>query len=91
MRAEAARREDVVVLSALSGEGVADLLTRADRHLRGSTTLRTITLPASAGEAAAWLHAHGEVVEQRSEGMETEIDVRLSDSDWARFQARQPV
>jgi GTP-binding protein HflX len=48
-----------------------------------------VTLSASAGEAIAWLHANGEVVSESSDGVETVYEVRLSDVDWARFQAKQ--
>jgi GTP-binding protein HflX len=89
IRAEAARREDVIVISAVTGEGVDALLDCATVHLRKGSKIRRITLPADAGEAIAWLHANGEVLTQRSEGMETEFEVRLSEKDWARFQARQ--
>ncbi len=89
VRAEAARRKDVVVLSALDGEGVDDLLACAAGHLRKGATLGTVTVPAADGEAIAWLHANGEVAAQRTEGMETTLEVRLSDRDWARFRARQ--
>jgi GTP-binding protein HflX len=88
VRAEAARRDDAVVLSALGGEGVGDLLAAAAERLRGDAELRTVTVAAGDGEAIAWLHAHGEVVSRTSEGLETLFSVRLSDRDWARFQAR---
>jgi GTP-binding protein HflX len=87
VRAEAARREDVVVISALSGEGVDALTACAGEHLRKGSKVRTVTLPAAAGEAIAWLHANGEVLEQRHQELETELEVRISDPDWARFQA----
>jgi GTPase len=87
VHAEAARREDVVVISALDGEGVDALLACAAEHLRKGSRVRTVTLPAAAGEAMAWLHANGEVLEQRHQELETELEVRISDSDWARFQA----
>ncbi len=86
IHAEAERKEDVVVISALSGEGVDVLILTAAERLRENNRVRKITLPAAAGEAIAWLHANGEVVDQRSEGLETEYEVRLSDADWARFQ-----
>jgi GTP-binding protein HflX len=89
VRAEAARREDVIVISALKGDGVDDLLQCAGEHLRKGAKVRRFTLPAAAGEAIAWLHANGEVVSQSSEGMETAFEVRLSDADWARFQSRR--
>jgi GTP-binding protein HflX len=90
VRTEALRREDVVVISALSGEGVDDLLACSGEHLRKGSKVRRIRLSAGAGEAIAWLHANGEVVAQRSEDAETEYEVRLSDADWARFEARWP-
>jgi GTPase len=89
VRAEAARREEVVVLSALTGEGVGDLLDCAAGHLRKGSTVRRLRLPAADGEIVAWLHAHGEVISQRQDGLETELEVRLSEADWARFDARR--
>jgi GTP-binding protein HflX len=90
VHAAAARREEVVVISALTGEGVDSLLERVAEHLRKGTRLRTVGVPASDGQALAWLHAHGEVVEQRQGEVETELDVRMSDAEWARFEARNP-
>jgi GTP-binding protein HflX len=86
VQAEAERKEGVVPISALGGQGVDDLIRTAAERLRENNRVRTVTLPATAGEAIAWLHANGEVIDQRSEGLETEYEVRLSDADWARFQ-----
>ena len=88
VRAEAARRDDVIVLSALSGEGVDALLACVADHLRKGAPVRHIVVPSENGEAQAWLHAHGEVLSQRQEGMESHFEVRLTDADWARFNAR---
>ena len=89
VRSEAVRREDVVVLSALTGEGVDDLLACAARLLRKGAPVREVRVASSDGEAIAWLHANGEVIGQTHEGMETRLQVRLADADWARFEARQ--
>ena len=86
IHAEAARREDVVIISALDGQGVERLMSCAAEHLRKGTKIRKVTLPASDGEAIAWLHANGEIVDQRSRDLETDYEVRISDADWARFQ-----
>ncbi|SMF76700.1 GTP-binding protein HflX [Allosphingosinicella indica] len=83
--AEAARREDVVLLSALSGEGVEDLVRRISTQLGEGNRLRAIRLPADAGEAIAWLHANGEVLRVTPEGLEADYEVRLSDPAWERF------
>jgi GTP-binding protein HflX len=87
VHAEAARREDVVVLSALSGEGVEALLTCSAAKLSEGSHVRKVTLPAGAGEAIAWLHANGEIIDQQNRDLETDYEVRLSDADWARFRA----
>jgi GTP-binding protein HflX len=89
VRAEAARREDVVPISALRGEGVDGLLESAAGHLRKGAKLRTLNVPAGDGETIAWLHANGEVVGRRTEGMETRFDVRMTDAAWAKFEGRQ--
>jgi GTPase len=87
VQAEAARREDVVPISALGGEGVDDLLAALSARLRSGAKERTVTLPASDGELIAWLHANGEVLSHDHEGLDTRFVVRLSDKDWARFEA----
>jgi GTP-binding protein HflX len=86
VRAEAARKENVVILSATDGSGVDRLIAAAAELLRKGSRVRKIVLPASDGESIAWLHAHGEVLGQHSDGVETEYEVRISDTDWARFQ-----
>ncbi|MEA3015649.1 MAG: GTPase [Sphingomonadales bacterium] len=89
VRAEGERRDNVVLISALTGEGVETLLECASRHLREGSEVRTVRLPLEQGEATAWLHANGEVIGQSFEcGGEAEIEVRLSKVDWARFAAR---
>ena len=88
VEAEGARREDVVLISALSGEGLETLLESAAKRLSGNSGLRTVDLSASDGETIAWLHANGQVEGQRSDGSRMLIDVRLSEADWARFDSR---
>jgi GTPase len=91
VRAESVRREEVVLISALTGEGLDDLLECASAKLSKGAKLRTVTLGASDGEAIAWLHANGRIESQRTDGIETVFEVRLSDADWARLQSRQRV
>ena len=86
--AEAARREDVVMLSALSGEGVEHLARILSDRLTSAHRLRQIELGAADGAALAWLHANGAVEEEIHAGERLTIKVRLSDKDFARFQAR---
>lgn len=87
-RAEAARRDDVVLISALTGEGIETLKRIVSDRLSAGARIRTARIASSDGASIAWLHQHGEVLDQRVEGETVEIDVRLSDKDWDRFQAR---
>ncbi|MCP1469708.1 GTP-binding protein HflX [Sphingobium sp. OAS761] len=88
VREQAARRDDVVILSALTGEGV-DRLQRAisDSMTRGAK-LYGLRLPVADGAALAWLHEHGEVLSSQVDGEENRVEVRLSDAAFARFAKR---
>jgi GTP-binding protein HflX len=83
---EARRREDVVPISAVTGEGLDRLRERMSECLRHEETVHQIRLPASAGEKIAWLHARGEVLDQQLDHDQVQMSVRLSPDNWARFQ-----
>lgn len=86
--ADVARRDDVLAISALTGEGVDVLVTDVAAKLTAGHRRYTIDLPAADGAAAAWLHAHGEVIDQHTEGEITTFDVRIGEEDYARFTRR---
>ncbi|MGC6328985.1 GTPase HflX [Rhizorhabdus sp. FW153] len=88
MEAEAIRREDVITLSALQGDGVEQLRRIVSDRLSVGNRVRTIAVPIGDGAAIAWLHAHGEVLGQEVDGDRMVLEVRLSDADLARFDAR---
>ncbi len=88
---EARRRDDVVPISAVTGEGLEALRHRMAECLRSGEEVHKIRLPAGAGGKIAWLHARGEVLDQRLEQEEVELSVRLSPDNWARFQAMEPA
>jgi GTP-binding protein HflX len=88
---EAPRRDDVVPISALTGEGFDGLRDCMAAKLRSGEQVHRIRLPASAGGKIAWLHARGEVIEQSLDHDEVELSVRLSPDNWARFQALEPA
>jgi GTPase len=87
LRAEAVRREDVVPISAVTGEGLDDLRQRLSEKLRSGEQVHEVRVPASEGSKIAWLHARGEVLDQQFEHDEVRLSVRLSPDNWARFQA----
>lgn len=91
LAAEAERREDVVPISAINGEGIENLRDHIARMLRDGDQVRTVTISASDGARIAWLHSRGEVVEQETQGDRVELKVRLSPENWARFQVLEAV
>jgi GTP-binding protein HflX len=84
---EARRREDVVPISAASGEGIDGLRERMAEKLRSGGEVHQINLPARDGSRIAWLHSRGEVLDQVMDEEEVQLSVRLSADNWARFQA----
>jgi GTPase len=86
--AQAARRDDVITISALGGEGVDTLKRHIADFLNRGNQLRSVTLDSGDGAAIAWLHAHGEVIDQQEQDGRLAITVRLSDVEWDRFNAR---
>ena len=84
---EARRREDVVPISAVTGEGLDGLREHMAERLRTGEEVHQIRIPATDGSRIAWLHSRGEVLNQRVDHDELELSVRLSPDNWARFQA----
>jgi len=87
LRAEATRRNDVVPISAVTGEGLDALRERMAEKLRSGEQVHQIRVAVSDGSKIAWLHSRGEVLDQRVNHEELELSVRLSPDNWARFQA----
>ncbi|ACV75436.1 MAG: GTPase HflX [Zymomonas mobilis] len=87
LAAEAARRDDVALISAWTGEGIEDLRELVSQRLSEAHRLRHIDIPVTEGQAMAWLYAHGDVVSDvmNDETGKMEFDVRMSDENWGRF------
>lgn len=88
-REAAARRDDVVILSALTGEGVDGLQRTISARLTSGAQVHQLRVSLADGAAMAWLHEHGEVIGSRADGEDMLVDVRLSDSALARFVKRR--
>jgi GTP-binding protein HflX len=89
--AEAAVDDDEVApISAVTGFGCEVLLERLGAMLTGNARLVSFTVPASDGQRIAWLHAHGEVLEEEDAGEGAEgplrrIAVKLTPRELGRF------
>jgi len=86
--AEAAKREDVMPVSAVTGEGVDALIAAVAARLTEGHRRYTIALDPADGQGAAWLHQHGEVLDQRIEGDQAVYEVRMAPRDYERFLTR---
>ena len=86
--ADAARRDDVIPVSALTGDGIAPLRRLLADRVIGEAHVHRLEIAATDGAALAWLHEHGEVLSEAfgEDGMT--LEVRLSDTEWARYGAR---
>ena len=65
LHAQAARRDDVHVISAVTGTGLRDMLADVTGRLGGARVSETVRLPHGDGRRRAWLYAQG-VVENES-------------------------
>ena len=78
-----------VAVSALSGEGVADLLRRIDETLPIDPIVRTsLRVPAGDGATLALLHEHGQVIEARYDGEFCEVVADVPESLGRRLKQR---
>lgn len=90
--AEAAPGHDAVLMSAATGEGVEALGNRLATVLTAKARELTVTLPLSDGRRIAWLHAHGDVLEE-TDGGEGEggpqrtLTVRLNPKELGQYAA----
>ncbi|MFZ5725231.1 MAG: GTPase HflX [Pseudomonadota bacterium] len=90
MEAMAARRSDVAIISAVTGEGVDAARLLMASQLTARHQVQQIYLGYEQGDAMAWLHARGEVVADEPRGEGHVLTVRLDPADRARFDRLWP-
>jgi GTP-binding protein HflX len=85
------RNDEVVALSAVTGEGCDGLLALVARRLESTTRAVRIDVPLSDGKTLAWIYSRGEVLGRRDDSDAAHLSVRLSDADLGRLRHRQRV
>ena len=81
--------EGAVALSAVSGEGVDDLLNRIEAIMTQDREVVSLTLPATDGASLAWVYRSAEVLErQESDEGEIVLSVRVPKKVSEVFRAR---
>ncbi len=81
----AARRDNVVLVSALTGDGCDSLCTMLGKQVMAQHLEREFYLPLDAGEALAWLYRKGDVLMLREEGHRHRVMVALDHQSWGQF------
>ncbi len=75
-----------VLVSALEGGGVEELLSKIDFCLATKEKTSVYKISLSDGKRIAWLYAHGEVIERRDDEIHAHVMVRLSHANEERFE-----
>ncbi|BAE51177.1 GTPase HflX [Paramagnetospirillum magneticum] len=86
---QARRREGVMALSAVTGQGVDELLAELDRRLGHARETIDVALSLGDGASIAWLYRHGEVVARRDDEAQAFMRVKLDPADVKRFHQRK--
>lgn len=81
LREEAHRKDNVMIASAVTGEGVDELLAKLEEEFADGNPILDIALTAEQGADLAWIYAHGQVLD-RHDSDDGEIKVK------ARFDRR---
>jgi len=82
-------RQGTVAVSAITGEGIPDLLAAIDRRIAAGMELAVYDIAPADGARLAWLYQHGEVLERNDEADNIHVTVRLLPADRARFEQRE--
>jgi len=78
-------RGGTVALSALTGEGIENLLALLDEKLAERSKIYRLEIPVSEGAALAWLYKHGKILERKDKKTKTAIKITLDAADYGRF------
>lgn len=80
-------RQQMILLSALTGDGVDVLLKRLDDVLFAAGRVSELAVGVDDGEGLAWLYRHGRVLRREDKEDRIELHVTLSEADeekWSR-------
>jgi GTPase len=86
---QAQRNDEVMPISAITGEGTDELLRSIERRLNQAAQPVRLDIPLSDGKTLAWVYAHAEVLGRRDDSEAAHLSVRLSEADLGRLRHRQ--
>ncbi len=75
-------------ISALTGDGVPELLQLLDDRLTAKAHVYEIDVLLTDGAALSWLYAHGKIIDKRDTKTKSHIRVELASADYGRYHSR---
>jgi GTP-binding protein HflX len=75
-------------VSALTGEGLPQLLELIEKRLSSRRRAYDITIDLSDGAAFSWLHARGKILRRRDTKTNAHLRVELDPADFGRFESK---
>jgi GTP-binding protein HflX len=85
LNAQTREDQQEVLISALTGEGIGNLLKLLEIKLAASLETFTLDVKNSNGAALAWLYQHGEVLERHDQEESIHLKVRLTHANRAKY------
>ena len=83
-------RGEEIAVSALTGEGISDLLAEFEAAVTRDNITLTLKLDAADGGALAFAYRHAQVLERRDRAGKISLSLRIHPDDLGRFQNRFP-
>ena len=79
-------RDGSIAISAITGDGLTDLLAAIDERMAAGMEQADYDIPPADGARLAWLYEHGEVLQRDDQDEAIRLTVRLLPADRARFE-----
>lgn len=91
LAASARKRRNTAVVSAVSGEGLADFLDKLDKTLSYHHRLAEVTINAADGALLAWLYKNSEILSSQQQNELFTFRIRIGESELQRLSGRTEV
>lgn len=82
------REDNLIAISALSGQGIDKLLSRIDQKLQEKGSLIEVEIASSKGELLAWCYRQGIIVEREDKDEIIHLTLRLTDSQKSKLEEK---
>ena len=83
-----ARPDGPIAVSAVTGEGLEELLARFEENLTGANIQYRLTLEHADGENLAWVYRHAQVLRRADKANGVELTIAIDPQDVGRFSSR---